>query len=130
MAHNAIDRNSNKSAVWKLFFNAGRKRHGATFEYLNSNYTGFPGASNQTLAQIMSSYWMSFIMTQDPNVMRVDGAPVWPSYASGGIGTLDTGEAVGFQTLEVMDQSIEAVVDPDASEKCDFFASRAFQVQN
>lgn len=113
-----------------MLFNAGRKRHGATFEYLNSNYTGLPQASNQTLGQIMSSYWMSFIMTQDPNVLRMDRAPDWPSYASGGIGTLDTGEAVGFQTLEVMDDAMEAVVDNDASAKCDFFASRAFQVQN
>ena len=57
MATNAVDRNSNGSAVFKLTFAAGSELHGATSAFLASNVTGFPGANNATLAEIMTSYW-------------------------------------------------------------------------
>lgn len=68
----------------------------------------------------MSSYWISFAVTRDPNPLRASTAPVWPSYASGGNGTVANGESVGFDVLGVTVGSVEVNSDPDASARCDF----------
>jgi hypothetical protein len=128
MATNAVDRNTNSSAVFKLTFAAGNETHGATTAFLASNSTGWPSANNNTLAAIMSSYWISFAVTQDPNPLRTADAPYWPSYISGGAGSADLGEAVGFDTLAVTYTTIAPATDPDASAKCDFFAKNQYQV--
>ena len=106
--------------------------HGATSPFLASNVTGFPAANNLTLANIMASYWISFAVTHDPNILRVADAPFWPSYSSNsnGNGTVADGESVGFSTLAVTYTSIDSVKDLDASAKCDFFGSKGYQVQN
>lgn len=130
MASAMTDYGYNSSAVFKLTFAAGSQLHGATGAFLASNVTGWPSASNHTLAQIMSSYWVSFAATGDPNPLKVENAPVWPSYSSGGNGTAANGESVGFDVLGVTVASIGADADPDASAQCDFFASRGFQLRN
>lgn len=95
--------------------------------FLASNITGWPGANNQTLAKIMSSYWISFAVTQDPNELRVSNAPYWPSYVSAGNGTAANGESVGFDTLAVTYTTVGPASDPDASAKCDFFGMSRIQ---
>jgi len=91
---------------------------------------GYADTPNQTLAEIMSSYWISFAVTQDPNPLSASIAPCWPSYMSGGNGTTSNGESVGFDVLAVTAASIGVDTDPDASAQCDFFGSRGYQLAN
>lgn len=125
-----MDHNSNSSAVFKLIFDAGSQLHGATVPFLNSNVTDWPSAGNQTLAAIMTSYWVSFATTLDPNPLRVAEAPYWPSYTSGGSGSAAEGESVGFEVLDITDGGIEAVGDPDASVQCEFFSNKGYTLRN
>ncbi len=97
---------------------------------MNSATTDFSSANNQTLAEIMTSYWISFAVTGDPNTMRVADAPFWAGYASGGNGTEANGESVGFTVQSVTYTSIGPAPDPDASEQCDFFGANGFKIQN
>jgi hypothetical protein len=124
------DNLANSSAVFKLTFAAGSELHGATNPFLASNVTNYPGANNLTLAHIMSSYWVSFVATHDPNPMRDPAAPFWPSYVSGGPGTAAQGQSVGFTVQAVTYNSITPVSDPDASDRCDFFSGKSWQVRN
>ncbi|KAK4560706.1 hypothetical protein LTR86_005284 [Recurvomyces mirabilis] len=130
MATNAVDRNTNSSAVFKLTFAAGSELHGSTSAFLASATTGFPQANNHTLAEIMTSYWISFAVTHDPNPMRASNAPYWPSYISNGAGSAANGQSVGFDTLAVTYTTIGPAPDPDASAKCDFFGYQQFKVMN
>ncbi|EMC93600.1 hypothetical protein BAUCODRAFT_142062 [Baudoinia panamericana UAMH 10762] len=130
MATNAVDRNSNSSAVFKLIFAAGNELHAATSAFLLSNVIGFPAANNQTLATIMASYWISFTVTHDPNPLRAANAPFWPSYMSMGAGNVSNGQSVGFDTLSITYTTISPETDPDASAQCDFFGNHGYQVQN
>lgn len=128
MGFNAVERNSNR--IWKMVFIAGTQLHGATRDFLNSATTEFSSANNQTLAEIMTSYWISFAVTGDPNTMRVADAPFWAGYASGGNGTEANGESVGFNVQSVTYTSIGPAPDPDASEQCEFFGANGFKIQN
>jgi hypothetical protein len=130
MATAMTDHGYNSSAVFKLRFAAGSQLHAATLPFLASSATGFPGANNATIAEIMSSYWISFTVTHDPNPLRSSKAPVWPSYMSGGKGNTSNGEGVGFDTLSITYASVETVRDPDASPQCDFFSSRGYTLRN
>lgn len=130
MAYNAIERNSNTSAVFKLTFAAGSELHGATSPFLASNETGFPSANNHTLAEIMSSYWISFAATHDPNPLRSADATFWPSYVSDGNGTVANGESAGFEVLAVTYTTVSPGPDPDANEKCEFFGNNGYNVRN
>ena len=120
----------NSSAVFKLVFAAGSELHGSTSPFLASNITGWPAANNHTLAVILSSYFLSFALKHDPNPMRASNAPFWPSYMSGGNGTVANGESVGFDVLDITYTTIGPEADPDASPQCDFFSSRGYQVRN
>lgn len=130
MAFNAVDRNSNRSAVWKLTFAAGSELHGATTPFLASNETGFPTANNHTLAEIMSSYWISFAVTGDPNPMKVSDAAYWPGYMEAGAGGVAIGESVGFDTLAVTYTTVSPAKDPDADARCEFFGAHGYDVTN
>lgn len=130
MAFNAVERNTNRSAVWKLTFAAGTELHGSTAAFLTSNTTDFPEANNQTLAEIMTSYWISFAVAGDPNPARSTNAPYWPSYMSDGNGSAAIGESVGFDTLAVTYTTISPAPDPDANEKCEFFGAHGYDVMN
>lgn len=130
MASSAVDQLPNSTAVFKLVFDAGSQLHGATAPFLTSEYTGWPEANNQSLAAIMSSYWISFASTLDPNPLRVADAPYWPSYVSGGAGTAAEGESVGFEVLDVTYGGISATSDPDAKVQCEFFSNKGFTLRN
>lgn len=130
MAFNGVDRNSNRSAVFKLTFAAGTQLHGSTTPFLASNETGFPGANNHTLAEIMSSYWISFAVTGDPNPLRISEAPFWESYTAGGDGSMAEGESVGFTVNKVTYTTIGPGPDPDVGAKCGFFGSHPYDLRN
>lgn len=124
MAFNAVERNANRSAVFKLTFAAGSELHGSTTPFLTSNVPGeWPGANNITLAEIMTSYWISFAVTGDPNPLRTSNAAYWPSYMSNGAGSAAIGESVGFDTLAVTYTTIGPAPDPDVDEACKSCAS-------
>lgn len=129
MAYNAVDSNRNSSAVFKLIFAAGTEEHGATVPFLAAP-VGWPNANNHTLAVIMTDYWLSFAITHDPNPLRSPGAPYWPSYISGGNGTVANGESVGFTNLAVSYTSISPQADTDAGPTCDFFGNNNLVVRN
>ncbi|KAI6890585.1 hypothetical protein KC318_g1264 [Hortaea werneckii] len=129
MASNAVDRNDNSTAVFKLTFAAGSQLHGSTTPFLAAP-VGWPGATNQTLARIMTDYWISFAVTHDPNSGKSADAPYWPSYVANGDGTFANGESVGFSTLDVNAASIGVQEDPDASGRCEFFGNHGYQVMN
>lgn len=130
MATSAIDYLGNSSAVFKMVFDAGSQLHGATQPFLCSNVTDWPNANNQTLAEIMTSYWISFATTMDPNPLRIAEAPFWPSYISGGDGTTAEGESVGFTIQNVTYGGIAAVDDTDAKVQCEFFLNKGFTLRN
>jgi carboxylesterase type B len=57
----------------------------------------------------MRNYYASFAIYQDPNQLNSeDGRPEWPEFTK-----------ENQTVLEIDLQSIQAVVDPDANEKCD-----------
>ena len=130
MASSAVDLNRNASAVFKLTFAAGTQLHASTAPFLANQDIDWAGANNRTLAEIMTSYWISFAVTHDPNPMRHADAPYWPSYISGGNGNLADGEGVGFTNLAVTYTTISAQTDPDAGAKCDFFGNNGLVVMN
>lgn len=125
-----MDHASNSSSVFKLVFDAGNQLHGATGYFLNSNVTDWPGANNQTLAAIMTSYWISFATTMDPNPLRVAEAPYWPSYTADGAGSAAEGESVGFEILDITYGGIQTVDDLDASVQCEFFLNKGYTLRN
>jgi hypothetical protein len=103
---------------------AGSELHAATQVFLTSNTTTFT-ANNQTLGEILRSYWISFTIAHDPNPYRIGNAPFWPSYRAAGSSYNDS-----LQVLAVTYNSITTQPDPDVGEKCDFFSSRGYVVQN
>lgn len=123
MASQAINHGKNASAVFKLFFAAGTKLHGATLPFVSNNDINWAGAGNSSLAATLSSYFVSFISTHDPNPRRLDRAPFWPSYAADESGQ---DKSVGFQTLEMSDGAIAVARDQDVGAKCDFFSSNNY----
>lgn len=130
MATSAVDNLHNASAVFKLVFDAGSQTHGATSAFLASQYTNWPRANNHSLAVIMTSYWISFASTLDPNLLRSRDAPFWPSYMSGGAGTAAEGENVGFEVLDITYGGIKPAPDPDARVQCEFFLNKGYTLRN
>lgn len=113
------------NSIFKMLFNAGNEHHGATGPFLQSTNINYPQADNHTLAEIMSAYWISFILTTNPNPLRAENAPVWQSYARGGQGNVDTGESIGFEVLTIEHDDIYMERDRDASDRCDFFLANS-----
>lgn len=130
MAFNAVESNSNNSAIFKLTFAAGAETHASTWPFLASSTIDWSLSNNKTLAEIMTSYWISFALTGDPNPLRKSDAAYWPSYHSGGDGTVADGESVGFETLAVTYTTIESAPDPDAREQCEFFGAHGYDIRN
>lgn len=130
MASSMTDNNYNGSAIFKLVFSAGSELHGATSPFLASTSPGFPAANNATIADILSSYWISFTVTGDPNPLRSPNALFWPSYVSGGAGNASNGEEVGFDVLSITYTTVVVEADPDAAAQCDFFGAQGYQVSN
>jgi hypothetical protein len=115
------DRAVNGSAVFKMRFDAGSQLHGATGPFVYDSNLNRPGANNQTIADIMTSYFISFVVHNDPNPLRVPNAPFWPSYSSGGVNG-----SVGFSTLAVTYTEMLVEEDQQNSPKCDFFDAQGY----
>lgn len=130
MASAVSDHNYNSSAVFKLIFAAGSQLHGATAAFLTPTTGALGQGNNQTITDVMSRYWISFVVTGDPNPLRSRHAPFWPSYGSSGGGNKSEGESVGFDVLSITYKTIGAEKDPDAGPQCDFFSSRGHQLSN
>ncbi|KAK3673376.1 hypothetical protein LTR78_006609 [Recurvomyces mirabilis] len=130
MASQAVNHNSNSSAVFKLTFAAGAQTHASTAPFLANADIDYSGANNRTLADIMTAYWVSFAVNHDPNPGRSDNAPYWPSYHSGGEGDVENGESVGFTDLAVTYTTIGPQVDPDANPRCEFLGNNGYVIRN
>jgi hypothetical protein len=109
-----------------MIFDAGSQVHAADVPFLWSTTTSYPGANNQTIAEILTIYFVSFAVTHDPNSMRAANAPFWPSYNGG---SANDG-IVEFTVLELTDTTIGVMVDPDVNRRCDFFSGRGMDVRN
>lgn len=129
-ASSMIDQNRNSTAVFKMLFDAGSHVHGATLAFLLSEDINYPLAGNRFLAEVMPSYWISFIVTMDPNPLRSKRAPFWPSYEADGAGTEESGEGVGFDVMTVREDIMFVETDEDASSRCDFFMANSDVIRN
>jgi hypothetical protein len=76
MATAMSDLSDNSSAVFRMIWAAGSELRGSTTFFLAAIATGWPAANNHTLAEIFSSYWISFAVTHDPNPLRASNAPI------------------------------------------------------
>jgi len=121
MAKAQTDNGWNSSAVFKLRFDAGSEIHGATSPFLYNINLNLPLANNQTLAEIMSWYWISFVIHNDPNPLRAPNAPFWPSYGGGG-----GEENIAFNTLAITYTDIFVEPDQQNSPACDFFDAEGY----
>ena len=90
----------------------------------NENSEARQPSDTSVAHKLITTFRISFALTQDPNELRTSDAPYWPSYISNGNGTVANGESVGFDTLAVTYTTILPAKDADASEKCDFFANK------
>jgi hypothetical protein len=113
-----------------MLFNAGTRVHGASAPYLFSNVTSLPTGTNATIADIISSYYISFITTVDPNVQRHKDAIFWPSYSSGNGVNTSYAQEIGFVVLEFTDDSVVTTIDADVGARCDFWGNQGFEVRN
>jgi hypothetical protein len=113
-----------------MLFNAGSRVHDASAPYLFSNSTSLPTGTNATIADIISSYYISFIIALDPNMQRHKDAIFWPSYSSGQSVNTSSVQEVGFTVLEFTDDSVVTTFDADVGARCDFWGSQGFEVRN
>src|SRR5438045_3074494 len=124
----------NSSAVFKMIFDAGSQLHGASGPFLFNNISTLPSAiavnPNVTISEILTSYFISFVIIMDPNPLRSSKAIFWPSYASHGSENVENGESVGFQVLNITDTNIVPQVDRDVNPQCDFFSSHGFDTRD
>src|SRR5271168_4542807 len=111
-----------------MLFNAGSRVHGASAPFLFSNSTSLATGTNSTIADIISSYYISFITSLDPNIQRHQDAIFWPSYSSGQ--NLNTSQEVGFTVLEFTDNAVVTTHDADVGARCDFWGNQGFEVRN
>jgi hypothetical protein len=71
MCSAAVDRNPDPTSVYKMIFDAGSQGHVASTSFIYSADTGYwTAANNQTLAQIMTDYFLSFAITLNPNTLK------------------------------------------------------------
>lgn len=107
-----------------MVFNAGSQLHGATGPFLADPWTlPFPAPGyNETLAQIMKDWWVSFALHSDPNAQSFITVPKphWPLYKE------------GEEVMSVNYTEIGAVNDEyfDKNARCDFFRGESDVVQN
>jgi hypothetical protein len=113
-----------------MIFDASSGLHGSTAPYIANADIEWSGAENKTLAAIMTSYWISFAVTHDPNQLRLPKAPVWPAYVSGGNVTVQDGEGIGFSTLVITNTTIGSTRDRDVGARCDFIGNNGYVVMH
>jgi hypothetical protein len=92
----------------QMQFDAESKVHSATSPFVYDINHNRSGAKFQTLVNILTWYWISFVIYNVPNPLRAPkmlSAPFWPSYSDGGQ------DGIGFSALAVTYTNIE--VEPD-----------------
>lgn len=103
---------------FKLIFNAGSRRHGATKPFVFDPAYGSSLADNVTVSQIMKDWYVSFALHQDPNKESFSGRiplnPPWPPYGS---------SAALRSVVEVNVADIGVGADPDMNVRCSFWQS-------
>jgi hypothetical protein len=126
--------NGQTLSAFKMIFDAGSQLHGASGPFLFNNISTLPSSAavnpNVTISDILTSYFISFVVSSDPNPMRDSKAPFWPSYASGALGNVTTVESVGFRVLEITDTDVVVTLDRDVNPQCDFFSAHEFDTRN
>ncbi|CAN6675169.1 hypothetical protein TRVA0_102S00100 [Trichomonascus vanleenenianus] len=103
--------------VYKLSFDTGTRVHGATGPFLNSGDIAYPGA-DPVMTRIMGKYWISFVLTGDPNALREGRAIFWRPYG------------VEQEVLEISDFGMKIKTDDDNSKRCMFFHSHSSIIRN
>lgn len=113
--------------AYKLIFNAGTQLHGATGPFIFD--TG--DVNNSTLASIMKDWFVSFVVSGDPNAHSYSGVdkPHWPMY-NPALGLNSNGSGIEFATMDVNYTQVGVVPDLDATPQCDFFHGRSYEVRN
>ena len=110
-----------KVPVWKLRFNAGYYAHGATLPYILNDLSS-PLVFNTTLATVMKDWYLSFVISQDPNLplptRELSDRPWFPQYGA------------ESTVIHVNESSISYIVDPDDSARCDLFFANARVFRN
>lgn len=137
--------------TYKLIFNAGNQRHGATkpfiFEPNDSpskliiclpDFTCFllimintADANNVTISSYMKDWFLSFITDMNPNARtysNITDKPYWPAY-NPRLGT-NGSAAPEFAVMDVNYTQIGVIPDLDVSAQCDFFHSSSYDVRN
>ncbi|PPJ59715.1 hypothetical protein CBER1_10808 [Cercospora berteroae] len=101
-----------KVPIWKLRFNAGYFAHAAVGRYVLGP-PGSPLIFNKTLGDTMKDWYLSFVISQDPNFplpTRDNSSRPWfPQYGAESTVVL------------VNETSISYIADPDQSARCNFF---------
>ena len=114
--------------VYKQIFNAGSQLHGATRDIIFNPAYGFRAGDNATLAAVLKEWYISFVMTHNPN--NVSNAqitkPRWPVYLE----KAEPGVGGRFQVLQVNQTEIAAVEDADVNAQCDFWHGMSYVVSN
>jgi len=100
-------KNTGKSPVYSYFFRQSSAYtplavHVSEVPYVFQNLlpkataegTVLPGAQDQALADVMSSYWTNFARTGNPNQA---GLPLWPEYSSAGGSVMGLGASVAAE---------------------------------
>lgn len=132
MATASVDHLANPSSVFKMIFNANGGTHASTKALLFSQDIDYGDTTDKELAYIMSDYYLSFIVNQDPNPGRRNGTAYWPSYSSQGDDAAGLEQDnVGFRAVQVdPSNAVFAVSDPDAGPTCDFWGSQSSVIKN
>ncbi|KAH8804575.1 Alpha/Beta hydrolase protein [Xylogone sp. PMI_703] len=118
----------NSSAVFKLVFSAGNQLHGATSPFIFPSGRNWEGVNNQTIANIMTNYFISFVVAHDPNPLRWPEAPFWHSYLDAKAASVDGSGT--FNVMSVTYNSIGNTPDPDAGPRCDFLYGQSYALSN
>lgn len=99
--------------VWKLYFDAGVYIHGASCVFTLADGAE---SGNTALADIMKSWYLSFVTDLDPNTA---GGPQWPQYGT-----------CNGAVMVVNDDGVAVQSDGDASDQCKFFLEQSNVVRN
>ncbi|KAI0474185.1 alpha/beta-hydrolase [Xylariaceae sp. FL0804] len=79
---------------------------------------------NAPIVPLVMDYWISFILSLDPNTYKAPNAPVWQPWQSTSQGCFDESASVERLVFQLNDTRMETV--PDAQRRrCDFWKSLA-----
>ncbi|KAF7197156.1 Lipase 1 [Pseudocercospora fuligena] len=109
--------------VWKYSFYAGSQTHGAILPFVET--VSLEGDSNNaTLASILRNYYISFVVSLDPNAVKFTSInhANWPRYQAEGIPS--------FKILNITYSTVQPSDDLDVRPQCDFFHSQSYVVRN